>query len=475
VSGADFRYAREARRRRGRSAWPRLCLVAIIGLAVVEAAAAETLPEVLVKAYQSSPQLNADRARQRGTDENVPQALAGYRPQIIASLGAGLQAVRNTLPDNAVQTATLRPWTIGVTVSQVLFNGFRTANNVRAAEFQVLSGREALRNTGQGVLLDAVTAYMNVLANQALVESQRTNVAVLREIQASTKKRLAAGDVTPTDTAQAEARLSRGLADLNAAEVVLAISKATYVQVIGAPPSQLSAASPVDRLSPTTMTASIEIANLEHPAVLGAGYDVDMAQTTIKVAESSLLPTASVQASASRSVQTDSSLTTSASDQASVLAQVNVPIYDGGTAASQTRQAKEVASQSRMVLEQVRNQSRTAVVSAWVSNEGTKVALTASESEVRAADVALQGVRREAQGGQRTTIDVLNAQQDLTNARSRLILAQRDRIIASYTLLSAVGRLDVHTLNLDTPDYLPEAHYHQVRDAWHGLRTPSGQ
>jgi outer membrane protein len=475
VSNADFRYAREARRRRGRSAWPRLCLVAIIGLAVVEAAAAETLPEVLVKAYQSSPQLNADRARQRGTDENVPQALAGYRPQIIASLGAGLQAVRNTLPDNAVQTATLRPWTIGVTVSQVLFNGFRTANNVRAAEFQALSGREALRNTGQGVLLDAVTAYMNVLANQALVESQRTNVAVLREIQASTKKRLAAGDVTPTDTAQAEARLSRGLADLNAAEVLLAISKATYVQVIGAPPSQLSAASPVDRLSPTTITASIETANHEHPAVLGAGYDVDMAQTTIKVAESSLLPTASVQASASRSVQTDSSLTTSASDQASVLAQVNVPIYDGGTAASQTRQAKEVASQSRMVLEQVRNQSRTAVVSAWVSNEGTKVALTASESEVRAADVALQGVRREAQGGQRTTIDVLNAQQDLTNARSRLILAQRDRIIASYTLLSAVGRLDVHTLNLDTPDYLPEVHYHQVRDAWHGLRTPSGQ
>ncbi len=127
------------------------------------------------------------------------------------------------------------------------------------------------------------------------------------------------------------------------------------------------------------------------------------------------------------------------------------------------------------MLEQVRNQSRTAVVSAWVSNEGTKVALTATESEVLAAEVALRGVRREAQGGQRTTIDVLNAQQDLTNARSRLIQAQRDRIIASYTLLSAVGRLDVHTLNLSTPDYLPEVHYHQVRDAWHGLRTPSGQ
>ncbi|UGY14291.1 TolC family outer membrane protein [Bradyrhizobium septentrionale] len=449
----------------------------MLAVLVVQAApsSAETLTEALVQAYQSSLQLNAERARQRGTDENVPQALAGYRPQIMGSLSVGLQAVRNTLPDNSIQGATLRPWTIGVTVSQVLFNGFKTGNSVRVAEFQMLSGREALRNTGQGVLLDAVTAYMNVLANQALLEAQRTNVAVLREIQATTIRRLSAGDVTPTDTAQAEARLNRGLADLNAADVTLAISKATYAQVIGRPPSQLAAAPPVDRLSPISMAAAVETANHEHPAVLGAGYDVDVAQTTIKVAESALLPTVAVQASASRSLQSDSTLSTSATDQASVLGQINVPIYDGGTAASQTRQAKEVASQSRMVLEQVRNQSRTAVVSAWVSNEGTKVALSAAESETHAADVALQGVKREAQGGQRTTIDVLNAQQDLTNARSRQILAQRDRVIASYTLLSAVGRLDVHNLGLNTPDYLPEVHYHQVRDAWHGVRTPSGQ
>jgi outer membrane protein len=452
-----------------------LAVVAIVGLTTLVPCEAESLPEALVKAYQTNPQLNAERARQRGRDENVPQALAGYRPQIVASLGAGLQAVRNLLPDNTIQSATLRPWTIGVTVSQTLFNGFKTANSVRVAEFQVLSGREALRNVGQGVLLDAVTAYMSVMANKALYEAQRTNVQVLREIQATTKRRLNAGDVTPTDTAQAEARLSRGLADLNAAEVALGISKELYTQVIGAAPSELTAASPVDRLAPGTQTVAIDTANHEHPAILGAGYDVDVAQTSIKLAESSLLPQASVQASASRSVQTDSSLTTSASDQASVLGQVNVPIYDGGTAASQTRQAKEVASQSRLVLEQVRNQSRTAVVSAWISNEGTKIALNAAESEVRAAEVALQGVRREAQGGQRTTIDVLNAQQDLTNARSRQIMAQRDRVIASYTLLSAVGRLDVHTLDLDTPDYLPDLHYHQVRDAWHGLRAPSGQ
>src|SRR5437762_10868422 len=219
------------------------------------AAWGEALPEALAKAYQSNPQLNAERARQRATDENVPQALAGYRPQIVASLSGGLQAVRNLLPDNTIQSATLKPWTIGVTVTQTLFNGFKTANSVRVAELQVRSGREALRNVGQGVLLDAVTAYTNVLANQSLVEAQRTNVQVLREIQATTKRRLNAGDVTPTDTAQAEARLSRGLADLNAAEVALGISKATYTQVIGAAPSELTAASPVDRLAPGTQTA----------------------------------------------------------------------------------------------------------------------------------------------------------------------------------------------------------------------------
>jgi outer membrane protein len=475
VSNAASEGAPSYRRTGFRVGWPVLCLVAIGNLAAIASSVAETLPEALVKAYQSNPQLNADRARQRGTDENVPQALAGYRPQIVAGLSAGLQSVRDLLPDNSVQGATLRPWTIGVTVTQVLFNGFKTANSVRVAELQVQSGREALRNTGQGVLLDAVTAYMNVLANQALVEAQRTNVAVLREIQATTKRRLDAGDVTPTDTAQAEARLSRGLADLNAAEVALAISKATYTQVIGEAPSQLVPAATVDRLSPNALAAATEAAGHEHPAILGAGFDVDVAQTTIKVAESSLLPTVSVQANASRSVQSDQTLGTFGTDQASILGQINVPIYDGGIAASQTRQAKELASQSRMVLEQVRNQARTAVASAWVTNEGTKVALAAAESEVRAANVALQGVRREAEGGQRTTIDVLNAQQDLTNARSRLIQGQRDRVIASYTLLSAVGRLDVHVLNLNTPDYLPEVHYHQVRDAWHGVRTPSGQ
>jgi outer membrane protein len=453
-----------------------ICLgVAICAGFAAFPAGAEALQEALAKAYQSNPQLNAERARQRATDENVPQALAGYRPQIIATLSGGLQAVRNLLPDNTVQSATLKPWTIGVTVTQTLFNGYRTANSVRVAELQVQSGREALRNVGQGVLLDAATAYTNVLANQALVEAQRSNVAFLRETLAITQRRLKAGDVTPTDTSQAEARLSRGLADLNAAEVNLAVSQATYTEVIGNPPGQLQPAQTVDRFSPRSRDEAIALAFKEHPAVLAAGYDVDVASTSIRVAEGSLLPTVTLQGSASRSKESDPTLGTFATDQASVIGQVTAPIYDGGTAASQTRQAKEVTAQSRLVLDQVRNQARTAATGAWVANEGAKIAVTASESEVRAAAVALEGVRKEALGGQRTTVDVLNSQQDLITAKARLIGAQRDRVISSYTLLSAVGRLDVKTLTLNTPDYLPEVHYHQVRDAWHGLRTPSGQ
>ncbi len=453
-----------------------ICLgVAICVVFSAPAAHAENLPDALAKAYQTNPQLNAERARQRATDENVPQALAGYRPQIVASLSAGLQAVRNLLPDNTIQSATLKPWTIGVTVTQTLFNGFKTANSVRVAELQVQSGREALRNVGQGVLLDAVTAYTNVLANQSLVTALRANVAFLRETLGITQKRLNAGDVTPTDTAQAEARLNRGLADLNAAEVALAISQATYTQVIGNAPAQLGPAETVDRYLPRSRDDATGMAFREHPAVMAAGFDVDVASTSIRVAESSLMPTITLQGSASRSKQSDPTLGSFGTDQASVTGQLTQPIYDGGTAASQTRQAKEVAAQSRLVLEQVRNQARTAAIGAWVANEGAKIAVTASESEVRAATVALAGVQKEAAGGQRTTVDVLNSQQDLISAKARLIGAQRDRVIASYTLLSAIGRLDVKTLALNTPDYLPEVHYHQVRDAWHGLRTPSGQ
>jgi outer membrane protein len=209
-----------------------LALVGVL-LCVGSAARGETLSDALIRAYQGNPQLNAERARQRATDEGVPQALSGYRPQLSLGLSAGLQGVRNLLPQGGgTQSANLQPWSAGATISQTLYNGNKTANQVRQAEAQVQGGREQLRAVEQGVLLDAVTAYMSVLANQSLVEAQRTNVQFLRETLQTTHKRYDAGDVTPTDVAQAEARLNRGIADLNAAEVNFAVSQATYTQVI---------------------------------------------------------------------------------------------------------------------------------------------------------------------------------------------------------------------------------------------------
>lgn len=440
------------------------------------AAQAESLNDALSRTYQQNPQINAERARQRGTDENIPQALAAYRPQVTAQLSAGLIGVRDLFPGNPNNVnATLKPWSAGVTINQSLFNGFKTANSVRQAEAQVQSGREALRNVEQSVLLDAVTVYMTVLANQSLVEAQRLNMTFLRETLDSTKKRLDAGDVTPTDVAQSEARLARGAADLNAADVNLAVSQATYLQVVGTPPGRLTPAEPIDRLLPRQRDEAVAFARRENPTVAGATFDIDAAQFAIKIAEAALAPTVGVQGNISRNVQTDTSLTTNRTDQASVLGTLGLPIYDGGLAASQVRQSKEALGQARIQLDRIRAQAETAALAAWVTNEGARISLAAAESEVKAATIALDGVRKENQAGQRTTLDVLNSQADLISAKSRLIITQRDRVVASYTLLAALGRLDHAKLGIQGPNYDPQVHYNQVRDAWHGIRTPDGR
>src|SRR5712691_3267730 len=281
--------------------------------------AAETLPEALVRTYQGNPQLNAERAKLRGTDEGVPQALSGYRPQVTAGLSAGLISVRNLLPDQTRESAILKPWSANITINQTLYNGNKTASTVRQAEAQVSSGRESLRATGQSVLLDAVTAYMSVLSNQSLVEAQRLNVTFLRETLNTTNTRLRAGDVTPTDVAQAEARLARGTADLNNAEVALAVAQATYTQVIGAPPGRLVPAEPVDRLLPRSREDSLIAGRRENPNITGATYDLDAAQFAIHIAQSALFPTLGVQGRLSREVENDTTLGTSRTDSASIV------------------------------------------------------------------------------------------------------------------------------------------------------------
>jgi outer membrane protein len=449
--------------------------VAALSLSLTGQAWAQSLPDALVRVYQNNPQLNAQRAQLRTVDENVPQALSGYRPQISAGVSAGINPLTTVFPDGSSVSTTLRPWMAGITITQPLFNGFKTANTVRQAESQVRSGREALRLVEQNVFVLAVTAHMNVVADQALIEAQRANLTFLRETLGATRKALEAGNVTPTDVAQAEARLARGQSDLNAAEVQLAVDQAAYAQVVGAKPGRLLPAEPADRLLPGTRDEALAVSRKEHPAIVGASYDVNTAELAVHVAEAALAPSISAVGNASRSVETDQTLGTSRTDQASILGQATIPIYDGGLAASQVRAAKESIGQARFVLDQVRVQTDTAIATAWVQNEGAKTAIRASEAEVRAATVALAGVSREHAAGQRTTLDVLNSEQDLTAARARLIAAHRDRVISSFNLLAAVGRLDHKRLELATPDYEPQTHYNQVRDAWHGLRTPDGR
>ncbi len=259
-------------------------IIAVVLLLFTETLRAETLVDTLVRVYQNNSQLNAQRAQLRATDENVPQALSGYRPQVSAGLSAGLTGVKNGLPNGGTESATLRPRMAGVTITQPLFNGFRTGNAVRQAEAQVRSGREALRNVEQTVFVNAVTAYMNIVADQALIEAQRSNVTFLRETLDSTRRSLEAGNLTTTDVAQAEARHYRGLADLNAAEVSLSVDRATYKQVVGSTPGRLAPADSPERTLPRSREEAITIARREHPTIVAATYDVDSAQAAVKVA-----------------------------------------------------------------------------------------------------------------------------------------------------------------------------------------------
>jgi outer membrane protein len=463
---------------RGRAISARLIPYGVVAGALLlcgGGAGAQTLSEALVRVYQNNPQLNAQRAQLRVTDEAVPQALSGYRPTLSAGVSGGINPLRTTFTDGSSVSTTLRPWMAGITITQPIFNGFKTASSVRQAESQVRSGREALRMMEQTVFVSAVTAYMNVVADQALVEAQHANVTFLRETLGATRKALDAGNVTPTDVAQAEARLNRGLSDLNAVEVALAVDQAAYTQVVGAAPGRLTAAEPADRHLPRSREDALAQSRKENPAIVGASYDVNTAEAAVRVAEAAFSPVISAVGNASRSVDTDQTLGTTRTDQASLLGQATVPIYDGGLAASQVRAAKESVGQARFVLDQVRVQNDAAVTVAWAQNEGARTAIRAAEAEVRASTIALAGVQREHEAGQRTTLDVLNSEQDLMAARGRLIGSQRDRVIASHALLAAVGRLDHRRLDLATSDYEPQVHYQQVRDAWHGLRTPDGR
>ena len=333
-------------------------------------ASADTLEGALAQAYQNNPSLNSQRALVRATDEAVPQALSGYRPRISANASIGTQYWDTTsrLTSSALaggaaylqQSGTMTPYGYGVTATQTLYNGFQTSNKTRQAESQVQAARETLRTTEQTVLLSAVTAYMNLLRDGAILDLQRRNVEVLQEQLRQTRDRFNVGEVTRTDVAQSESRLASGRSQVLSAEATYKASLATYRQVIGVEPGKLTPGSPVDRFSPSNLPTAIGVATATHPTVTSAQYNLDAAQLQVKVAEGALYPTLSLQTSAQQS--NESSLTSLKSFNAAVLGQLSVPLYQGGAEYSLIRQAKETLGQKRLDLDTARDQARQTVV-----------------------------------------------------------------------------------------------------------------
>jgi outer membrane protein len=443
-------------------------------------ALADTIEAALVRAYQSNPQLNAQRATVRSTDENVPQALSGYRPKVAVTASAGYQYTDVNTTSGGTATQLVRtevhganaPRSVGATVTQTLFNGQQTANRTRAAESQVSASREGLRVLEQSVLLSAATIYMDYLRDSAIVEVQKSNVRVLEQTLKQTNDRFNVGEVTRTDVAQSEAQLAAGKTQLLTAEANLTTTRANFRRIIGDEPVALAPGSPVDRFLPPTLPGAVELGLTQNPNVTAAMFGIDVSYLQVKVNEGALFPIVTLQTSVQQSYE--QTMTIFRSFGASTVAQLSVPVYQGGAEYSLIRQSKESLTQQRLNLEQVRDQTRANVVTAWGQLVAGKAQVQSAQAQVTASEIALNGVREEAKAGQRTTLDVLNAQQALVNARVALVTAQHDRVVASYSVLNTVGRLSPIVLNLNSNVYDPSVHYHQVRDSWAGVRTPDG-
>jgi len=448
------------------------------------AATADTLEWALVQAYQNNPSLNAQRAALRAADETVPQALSGYRPKLSFTSTDGF-TYSNTLSKSVSQAQLPNSVSytsigsdrgtrgFGATATETIYNGFQTANRTRQAESQVMGARETLRVTEEQVLLDAATAYMNLLRDQAILDLNRRNVEVLTEQLKQTRDRFNVGEVTRTDVAQAESRLAAGRSALLGAQSNYVTSQANYRRVIGVDPGRLDPGTPVDRLSPAALPAAINQGETQSPSVLAAMYGVDIAELAVKISEGALYPNLSLNVGYAK--EYDAVYNVPKQALATVLGTLTVPLYQGGAEYSAIRQAKETVGQQRLNLDVNRDQARATVVQSWGQLDAAKAQIEATTAQVNAAEIALNGVREEARVGQRTTLDVLNAQQELVNARVALVTAQHDRVVASYTLLAAVGGLSMQRLGLNVLIYDPQVHYQQVRDAWIGVRTPDGR
>jgi outer membrane protein len=430
-------------------------------------ALAETLMGALAKAYQNNGSLNSSRAGLRVTDENVAIAKSGYRPTIN---GTGEFARSRSGQTNANSTV----GSVGIELNQMLFDGFQTKNNVASAETNVLAQQYNLRNTEQNTLFDAAKAYMDLYLSRQVAALRERNLAALNEQVRSARAKLDVGEGTRTDVAQAEAARASAVADLNQARADVKSMEATYRQIVGADPGSLKPAPLASKL-PRSINQSYQVADAGHPAILATKYAVDAAGYNVKANEGALLPTLGLNASASHAETFAGEEGFGDGNSASVGVRVTVPIYSGGRTSALVRQSKEQLGQARIEVDVTRDSVRQAVASAWSQFEGARASVSAQREAVKAAQLALQGVIEERNVGQRTTLDVLNQQNEVVTSQIALAQAEHDMVLASYAILQSVGRLTAGQLGLKVAEYKPEEHYEAVKNKWIGIRTPDGR
>jgi TolC family type I secretion outer membrane protein len=431
---------------------------------------AETLADALAAAYANNPTMQAARAQLRQTDEQVPQALSNWRPtvSIDGQIGA---AWEDTVIDGGNDDAGVRePKSIALGVTQPLYRGGRTVAQRDQAENLVLAGRAQLLFTEQQVLLDAVTAYVNVLRDLAVLDLTRNNEKVIGEQLNATRERFDVGEVTRTDVSQAESRLAQATADRIQAEGNLTSSRAVYRQVIGAAPADLTVPDLPGGL-PANEEEAIALSE-NNPGVTQVIYLERAARDGTDVVFGELLPTVSLVGQVGADDEFSNEDVSSTSAQ--ILARVSIPLYQAGNVESRVRESKQLTAQRRQQLDEARRQATQAATTAWQVLETARAQIQSFRAQVDATKTALDGVEQEQQVGLRTVLDVLDAQQEVLSAEVNLVQARRDHLVAAYATLAAIGKLTAVDLQLAVELYDAEKHYREVRDKWWGLNA-SGQ
>ena len=440
----------------------------LVGAAIAGPARAETLTEALAQAYQYNPQLLAQRAQLRATDEGVPQALAGWRPtvQFTGSTGKEWSETRQPVQLGGNVSQHLTPTVLDLNITQNVWTSGRTPALIRQAEHNVLAQRAQTMATEEQVLFSVAQAFLDVVRDQATVELNINNEQVLRRQLEATNDRFRVGEVTRTDVAQAESRVALAVASRVQAEGNLQVSRSNYQRVVGHLPEKL--AQPKEQAPlPATRDEALALARAQNPNVIIADYSSKAAEDAVVATRAQLLPQVAVIGDLNKSDETIEQHRNVSS--VSVIARVTVPLYEAGSIYAQTRAAKQTVSQRRDLLDDARRAAIQSATRDWETIQSGRAQVQSLMSTIRAAEIALEGVRQEAQVGSRTVLDVLNAEQELFTDRVQLVQAQHDLAVSEFDLAQQVGHLTAEYLKLPVQLYDPKKHYDEVRNKWIGF------